>query len=483
MDKPKKRIIIVVVIVAVIIVASVAVWQISRAAEAEAARLEAEALAARQEEQAREIQRYHGAYAEALNSDIHSVTLEISQADHEAFEFAFAQSTPWGSAEASGRALRREDGTFSAGVDGGELVFALSDQIVAVTSPGGFWAVGEYHTMGSLPLGGSSGAFTCADAVMMLAIKQDIPLKNARWFNDAAYALMERGVIASSADYNEIMDKEGLLAMVNAAFGASGDHANRELMACMIRDIGDAPGQSEALLSAYIDGILTLDDQGNIYPREAPTQDFALQVINRAQDAERARPVLDMEQLFYAVEIPQDVQLRMEGRSMQENPHIGYDDLRYLRLAHYGYDSRVHMGEMVVNAAIADEVVQIFRELFNNKFPIEKMCLIDDYNAHDESSMRDNNTSAFCYRIVTGTSNLSNHARGRAIDINPLYNPFVQNGRSDPQGSAPYMDRNQEATGMIHADGICVEIFKKYGWRWGGDWNGYQDYQHFDKAG
>ena len=184
---------------------------------------------------------------------------------------------------------------------------------------------------------------------------------------------------------------------------------------------------------------------------------------------------------FYAVVITQDVRVRMEGKSMKPNKRITYDDLRYVKVLYYGYDDAVHEGELVVHKEIAFEVVQIFKELYEAKFPIERMQLIDDYGAVDEDSMMANNTSAFNYRLINNSNTLSNHAKGRAIDINPFYNPYVKGSYVEPSGAGKYTDRSLGEKGMIAKDSICVQIFKKYGWTWGGDWKTVKDYQHFEK--
>lgn len=108
-----------------------------------------------------------------------------------------------------------------------------------------------------------------------------------------------------------------------------------------------------------------------------------------------------------------------------ENDNIGREDLRYLRLLYYGFDDETHVGELITNVAIADEILEIFQELYENQYPIEKMLLIDEYGGDDDLAVADNNTSCFNYRVVAGSTKLSRHALGMAIDINPFYNPYV----------------------------------------------------------
>ena len=133
-----------------------------------------------------------------------------------------------------------------------------------------------------------------------------------------------------------------------------------------------------------------------------------------------------VEKCFRAEPVPDGVWARMQGKTYKENPYIGRADLRHIRALHWDYDQKIHIGEMVCNAQIADCVVRILRQLYDARYPIQRMLLPDVYDADDETQMRDNNTSCFCYRVVSGSTTLSKHARGLAIDINTLYNPYYK---------------------------------------------------------
>ena len=185
--------------------------------------------------------------------------------------------------------------------------------------------------------------------------------------------------------------------------------------------------------------------------------------------------------VFKAQDIPQHIYDKMIGNSIPNKDLVDINTLSYLTITYYGYDDKSHIGEMIVNKEVSSEVLDIFKELYENKFPIEKMRLIDEYNANDDLSMKDNNTSAFNYRVVEGSSVLSNHSKGLAIDINPLINPMVKNGEVSPKEGEKYKDRNINAKGMITKGDVCYEAFTKRGWTWGGDWNSLKDYQHFEK--
>jgi hypothetical protein len=162
---------------------------------------------------------------------------------------------------------------------------------------------------------------------------------------------------------------------------------------------------------------------------------------------------------------------------------VPLDDLRLLTLTHWGFDGEVHRGELVVHAEEASAVTEAFRALFRARFPIKRMRLVDVYGGDDDRSMAANNTSAFNCRTVEGSSSWSEHAYGRALDINPIQNPFVQDGRVSPPAGARYLDRSHRAKGLIRADDAVVRAFAAIGWGWGGYWTLSKDYQHFSATG
>lgn len=190
---------------------------------------------------------------------------------------------------------------------------------------------------------------------------------------------------------------------------------------------------------------------------------------------------------FSSSPIPDKVFMRMHGKSFPEGCTVRRSDLRYLRVLHVDKDGNVRHGELVCNKAIADEVLEIFKELYRLKYPIESVRLIDDFDADDERSMRANNTSAFCYREVKGSKKLSAHARGMAVDINPLYNPCYRRSRSghvtvQPSTGKRYLDRKESYPYKITHGDQCWQLFTRHGFQWGGAWRTVKDYQHFEKT-
>ena len=166
---------------------------------------------------------------------------------------------------------------------------------------------------------------------------------------------------------------------------------------------------------------------------------------------------------------------------------ITYEDLRYVHVMHYNFNGEPTEGELICNAAIAQDLVEIFHELYRAEYRIEKIRLIDEYGGDDNLSMEDNNTSCFNYRVVEGSTKLSKHAYGLAIDINPFYNPYVRYNEDgslhiDPAGSEAYADRSSDFPYKIEENDLCLKLFKEHGFTWGGDWNSMKDYQHFQKT-
>ncbi|MDE6053304.1 MAG: M15 family metallopeptidase [Lachnospiraceae bacterium] len=179
----------------------------------------------------------------------------------------------------------------------------------------------------------------------------------------------------------------------------------------------------------------------------------------------------------------------MTGKSYpdtEEPLQISYEDLAYVHVLHYDFQAQIQEGELICNQLIAQDLVDIFYELYESQYPIEKIRLIDEYDADDEASMADNNTSCFNYRTVPGQTKLSNHSYGCAIDINPLYNPYVRtrNGIEliSPDNAVPYADRSADFPYKIDKNDLCYRIFTEHGFRWGGAWNSSKDYQHFEKV-
>lgn len=196
--------------------------------------------------------------------------------------------------------------------------------------------------------------------------------------------------------------------------------------------------------------------------------------------------VTNLDDWFVAEKIDDIVFDRMMGKSYKEDCTVPRDSLRYLRLLYIDSEGTTRRGEMVCNVAIAGDLVDIFRQLYQARYPIERMELIDNYEADDIRSMRANNTSAFNFRYVANTRKLSNHSRGMAVDLNPLYNPYVKRRKDgtllvSPEEGRPYADRSEDFPYKITRDDLAYRLFKAHGFKWGGEWRSLKDYQHFEK--
>ncbi len=186
---------------------------------------------------------------------------------------------------------------------------------------------------------------------------------------------------------------------------------------------------------------------------------------------------------FSVSPITDEIASRIYGVSYPPDCTVPMDSLCYLTVLHVGFDGLTHTGELIAHEQIADRLLEIFYRLYQAGYPIEKMVLIDTYNADDEASMADNNTSAFCYRFVAGTDILSAHSYGLAVDINPLYNPWVSEETVLPADSPYRGGQDGETSPYFMTDqDYCVRLFLSYGFTWGGSWASPKDYQHFEYA-
>jgi len=193
-----------------------------------------------------------------------------------------------------------------------------------------------------------------------------------------------------------------------------------------------------------------------------------------------------VDSFFVCIEIPDTIFDFMQGRSYKEGCTIARGDLRYLIILHRNMDGQSVVGELVVNKEISADILEIMRELYELSYPIEQVRLVDYYEGDDDLSMAANNSSAFNWRTLTGsTTRISKHAMGMAIDINPLYNPYYKFRLGEeiikPQEGEPYVDRMWEFPYMIDRDDVCYDLFMQRGFKWGGNWNSLKDYQHFEK--
>ena len=183
------------------------------------------------------------------------------------------------------------------------------------------------------------------------------------------------------------------------------------------------------------------------------------------------------------VRIDRDTRRLMVGSSWHPGCPTPLRALRLVRVTHIGFDGGARHGRLVVHRRWADEILVVFRRLYRSGFAIRRVRLVDRYDADDRTSMRHDNTSAFNCRYVAGTTTWSQHAYGRAIDLNPVENPYVDGSRVSPRRGRHYLDRSDVRPGMIVPHDVVVRVFRRIGWGWGGRWSSAKDYQHFSANG
>jgi hypothetical protein len=184
---------------------------------------------------------------------------------------------------------------------------------------------------------------------------------------------------------------------------------------------------------------------------------------------------------FARVELTDSLRNKMLKTTWHAGCPVGIADLELLSLSYWNFNGASRDGLLLVNRAVADEAIDVFRKLYDHGFLIERMQLVEEYDGSDDRSMEANNTSAFnCRDVTSKPGRFSNHSWGRAIDINPLTNPMLLRGNFLPPQGERYKDRNKAWAGSILEGSFIVQTFRAHGWTWGGEWKD-PDYQHFEK--
>jgi hypothetical protein len=177
-----------------------------------------------------------------------------------------------------------------------------------------------------------------------------------------------------------------------------------------------------------------------------------------------------------------EVRARM-GTTWNEGCPVGLEDLRYLTVSFVGFDDRPHTGELVVAASVADDVVEVFRQLFEARFPVEEMRLPTTADLEAPPTGDGNNTAGYVCRRARGQTRWSAHALGLSVDVNPFHNPLVKRDLVLPELASAYADRDDVRPGMHVPAGAAVKAFRSIGWTWGGDWRSSKDWMHFSATG
>lgn len=184
--------------------------------------------------------------------------------------------------------------------------------------------------------------------------------------------------------------------------------------------------------------------------------------------------------------IPDNVWSRINGVSYKQGCPVKRSALRYMQVLHVSTDGSTKTGEIICHESIAQDLIEIFQKLYEARYVIERIELIDNFNASDDKSMEANNTSCFNFRTATGnTKSISKHGYGLAIDINPLYNPYVKGNIVKPKKSSKYAYNRAYRSDIpqkIDRNDLCYKLFIQHGFNWGGAWKSLKDYQHFEKT-
>jgi hypothetical protein len=178
--------------------------------------------------------------------------------------------------------------------------------------------------------------------------------------------------------------------------------------------------------------------------------------------------------------VPDDVLARS---TWSEECPVTRDELAYLTVSHYGFDGKVHTGELIVNASVAEDIVSVFHELYDARFPIEEMRVTSEADLEAPPTGDGNDTGSFVCRPTVGATSWSQHAYGLAVDVNPFQNPYVNGDVIIPELASSYTDRDWVRPGMIFDGDAVVQAFADVGWTWGGDWNTLKDRMHFSQNG
>jgi hypothetical protein len=216
------------------------------------------------------------------------------------------------------------------------------------------------------------------------------------------------------------------------------------------------------------------DGHGQVQPTPVELVDRRLETIDYLDPPTGAEFIATIE------EIPADVLTRS---SWSDECPVTVDELRYLTVSHHGFDEKIHTGEIIVNSAVAGDVVEVFRKLFEAEFPIEQMRVTTLEEVDDHPTGDFNETGSFVCRPAVGSENWSQHAYGLAIDVNPFHNPYLKGDLVIPELASAYIDRDDVRPGMLYDGDVVVDAFAEIGWTWGGDWKTLKDWMHFSRTG
>lgn len=278
-----------------------------------------------------------------------------------------------------------------------------------------------------------------------------------------------------------------LIILIGAGIIIKGSLSGKDTVSASDTSTGDTASGSAASSSAT--ETATLSPVPTKTPK--PTATPSLKKLYKAAKATKkidikGRTKKELKTMFYVAKIDDKTWKGMQGKSYHKGCPVKKSGLRRVRILYRGYDKKTHIGELITNKKIAKDCREIFQKLYFKKYEFKSVQPIDAYGGNDRKSMKADNTSCFNHRVVSGTTNLSNHAYGLAIDINPRRNPYVwwKNGKMkvSPKNGKKYADRKKKFAHKITKKDACYKLFHAKGYFWGGDWKTIKDYQHFQKT-
>jgi len=248
----------------------------------------------------------------------------------------------------------------------------------------------------------------------------------------------------------------------------------------------DVSIETETLIETESEEIKSTEEIKPVKDIEKESSDITYEHAGRKGETIMDTTKINDTKNFYACEFTEESEIfsRIKGKSYKDDCTVPLSDLRYLHVLHMGFDGETYEGELICNKYIAEDLLEIFEELYEAGYEIEKIKLVDEYDADDEASMADNNLSAFNFRFISHTTKISKHGYGLAVDINTLYNPYVKtvdgNLSIEPANATEYVDRTKDFPHKIDENDLAYKLFTEHGFEWGGSWTKSKDYQHFE---
>ena len=254
-----------------------------------------------------------------------------------------------------------------------------------------------------------------------------------------------------------------------------------------IEEIDDKEEKTEPAMVLNKIEVDDIDDFMEIETSDSDENDSEIEEDTGSENDEEAEEAVETAKPdFYYEPLSDEIKQRITGLSYPMGEcQVKYEDLSYVHILYVDFNDEIKEGELICANNLAQDFVEIFTELYNAGYQLQEVSLVDKYGADDDASCEANNTSAFNYRVVAGSTKLSKHSYGRAIDVNPMINPYVTFKTGTPATklacSQPYIDRSVDFPHKIDENDLCYTLFKAHGFTWGGDWNSVKDYQHFEK--